>query len=118
MSLRRVGGKSDGGIDLLGWWWWLPAPGSRACLSTTPRRRPRVLAQRKVEKKEMSPQVRSRDGGCFASVPRVITTGLAADVTFGCQVSCRRFAPFGVLEQGQRKCLEKQVQVRGENGRL
>ncbi|KAL0958428.1 hypothetical protein HGRIS_000570 [Hohenbuehelia grisea] len=24
MDLRRVGGKSDGGIDLLGWW-WLPA---------------------------------------------------------------------------------------------
>ena len=21
MSLRRVGGKADGGIDLQGWWW-------------------------------------------------------------------------------------------------
>ena len=26
MSLTRVGGKSDGGVDLLGWW-WLPEVG-------------------------------------------------------------------------------------------
>ena len=62
MSLRRVGGKSDGGIDLLGWW-WLPAPGSHACLSTAPRRRLRVLAQCKAEKKKMSPKyVREMEG--------------------------------------------------------
>lgn len=27
MSLNRVGGKADGGVDLLGWW-WLPEAGS------------------------------------------------------------------------------------------
>ena len=60
MSLRRVGGKSDGGIDLLGWW-WLPAPGSH--VSTVPRRRLRVLAQCKAEKKRMSPKyVREMEG--------------------------------------------------------
>jgi len=58
MSLRRVGGKSDGGIDLLGWW-WLPlsdpsAPG---------RRRIRVIAQCKAEKKKTSPKyVREMEG--------------------------------------------------------
>jgi len=64
MSLRRVGGKSDGGIDLLGWW-WLPAPGSssHACSSTAPRRRLRILAQCKAEKKKTSPKyVREMEG--------------------------------------------------------
>ncbi|KAJ7434749.1 hypothetical protein B0H11DRAFT_2164585 [Mycena galericulata] len=46
MSLRRVGGKSDGGIDLMGWW-----------------RRLRVLAQCKAEKKKASPNyVREMEG--------------------------------------------------------
>lgn len=27
MSLARVGGRADGGVDLLGWW-WLPEAGS------------------------------------------------------------------------------------------
>lgn len=58
MSLRRVGGKSDGGIDLQGWW-WLPsnddAPGTH--------RRLRVLAQCKTEAKKMSPKyVREMEG--------------------------------------------------------
>jgi hypothetical protein len=60
MSLRRVGGKSDGGIDLLGWW-WLPTNGSSAV--NAPRRRLRVLAQCKAEKKKTSPKyVREMEG--------------------------------------------------------
>ncbi|VDC07349.1 unnamed protein product [Peniophora sp. CBMAI 1063] len=51
MSLSRVGGKSDGGIDLAGWW-WLP----HAHISDTQtRRRIRVLAQCKAEFKKMGP---------------------------------------------------------------
>lgn len=56
MNLERVGGPSDGGIDLQGWW-WLPR------LGDTRRRRIRVLAQCKAEKKKMSPNyVREMEG--------------------------------------------------------
>ncbi|KAI0646459.1 hypothetical protein C8Q79DRAFT_671454 [Trametes meyenii] len=58
MSLRRVGGKGDGGVDLQGWW-WLPAecfaqrgPSSDA----TPRKRIRVVAQCKAEEKKIGPR--------------------------------------------------------------
>ncbi|KAI0674465.1 hypothetical protein C8Q78DRAFT_596601 [Trametes maxima] len=63
MSLRRVGGKGDGGIDLQGWW-WLPAE----CLGATPpsaesdmnpealRKRIRVVAQCKAEEKKIGPR--------------------------------------------------------------
>ncbi|KAI0058135.1 hypothetical protein BV25DRAFT_1919509 [Artomyces pyxidatus] len=71
MSLTRVGGKSDGGVDLMGWW-WVPEfghlhsePEKRAFDHTDadatllperiPRRRLRVLAQCKAEKKKMGP---------------------------------------------------------------
>ncbi|KAI0635290.1 hypothetical protein C8Q77DRAFT_1054262 [Trametes polyzona] len=43
MSLRRVGGKGDGGVDLQGWW-WLPAE------------RLRVVAQCKAEEKKVGPR--------------------------------------------------------------
>ncbi|KAG6907739.1 hypothetical protein DXG01_007539 [Tephrocybe rancida] len=60
MSLRRVGGKSDGGIDLLGWWWLPPLD---AIDINTPRRRLRVLAQCKAEKKKIGPKfVRELEG--------------------------------------------------------
>jgi hypothetical protein len=65
MSLQRVGGKSDGGIDLLGWW-WLPlseSQSSSSTPSTLSRRRIRVLAQCKAEKKKFSPNyVREMEG--------------------------------------------------------
>jgi len=65
MSLRRVGGKSDGGVDLLGWW-WLPFSESQSTPSTPStlsRRRIRVLAQCKAEKKKFSPNyVREMEG--------------------------------------------------------
>lgn len=59
MSLRRVGGRSDGGVDLQGWW-WLPHSGASAQL---PRRRLRVLAQCKAEKKSLGPHyIREMEG--------------------------------------------------------
>ncbi|RDB30439.1 hypothetical protein Hypma_007318 [Hypsizygus marmoreus] len=64
MSLRRVGGKSDGGIDLMGWW-WLPPNDTNSATKTIPasRRRLRVLAQCKAEKKKMGPNfVREMEG--------------------------------------------------------
>ncbi|KAL1717053.1 hypothetical protein EV715DRAFT_274522 [Schizophyllum commune] len=82
MSLRRVGGKSDGGIDLTGWWWLphasdalrsqptsdarQPASASERDASRPqlyPRRRIRVLAQCKAEKKKIGPNyVREMEG--------------------------------------------------------
>lgn len=74
MLLRRVGGKSDGGIDLLGWW-WLPLCSADAVMppdngskpwpdsDVLPRRRLRVLAQCKAEKKKFGPNyVREMEG--------------------------------------------------------
>lgn len=58
MSLRRVGGKNDGGIDLQGWW-WLPSSGS----SSTSPTRIRILAQCKAEKRKYGPKyVREMEG--------------------------------------------------------
>lgn len=71
MSLKRVGGKSDGGVDLQGWWWLPPSFSLEpaAALFTqynTPpvnRRRLRVFAQCKAEKKKFSPNyVREMEG--------------------------------------------------------
>lgn len=68
MTLRRVGGKEDGGIDLMGWW-WLPT------LDDSPaRRRFRVLGQCKAEKKRMGPNyVRELEGVLhrFIAMPNV-----------------------------------------------
>ncbi|KAL5514202.1 hypothetical protein ACEPAG_2290 [Sanghuangporus baumii] len=71
MSLTRIGGRSDGGIDLQGWW-WLPAPSptshpEQADLVTDTtgihRRRIRVLAQCKAERKKLGPNyVRELEG--------------------------------------------------------
>ncbi|KAI0790839.1 hypothetical protein C8Q75DRAFT_792855 [Abortiporus biennis] len=70
MSLRRVGGKSDGGIDLQGWWWVPTNSHSQqshhtihGVSSSPPRKRIRVLAQCKDEKKKMAPKyVREMEG--------------------------------------------------------
>lgn len=68
MSLRRVGGREDGGIDLLGWW-WLPDPSGSA---NSPRRRIRVLGQCKAEKKKASPKyVRELEGVLHRFLPSI-----------------------------------------------
>ncbi|EKM76447.1 hypothetical protein AGABI1DRAFT_122610 [Agaricus bisporus var. burnettii JB137-S8] len=54
MSLERVGGKGDGGVDMLGWWW---IPDLSANMpSVNKRRRIRVLAQCKAEKRKIGPK--------------------------------------------------------------
>ncbi|KAI0797274.1 hypothetical protein BC629DRAFT_258607 [Irpex lacteus] len=61
MSLSRVGGRADGGVDLQGWW-WLPAKTDASDNSIT-RRRIRVIAQCKAEKKKIGPKyVRELEG--------------------------------------------------------
>jgi hypothetical protein len=71
MSLKRVGGKSDGGVDLQGWWWLPPRFDSAGFTPSdthsadefTERRRLRVFAQCKAEKKKFSPNyVREMEG--------------------------------------------------------
>ena len=60
MSLDRVGGKGDGGIDLRGWW-NLPDPAETS--SRTNPRRIRVLAQCKAEKVRPGPRlIREMEG--------------------------------------------------------
>lgn len=77
MSLKRVGGKEDGGIDLLGWW-WLPATNNSMLhhdITTSPsnRRRIRVIGQCKAEKKKLGPKfVRELEGVLF----RFLTSSL------------------------------------------
>ena len=56
MSLKRVGGRGDGGIDMLGWW-WIPN------FTKEQRKRIRVIAQCKAEKKKIGPKyVRELEG--------------------------------------------------------
>ena len=70
MSLKRVGGKEDGGIDLLGWW-WLPFANNSLlnhdiATSSSNRRRIRVIGQCKAEKKKLGPKfVRELEGVLF-----------------------------------------------------
>ncbi|KAG5644361.1 hypothetical protein DXG03_008658 [Asterophora parasitica] len=92
MTLRRVGGRSDGGIDLLGWWWLPPlnAPDTNAS-----RRRLRVLAQCKAEKKKMSPKyVREMEGVLhrYLSLSPSISFH-APPNTLGLQPSSTQFRP-------------------------
>ncbi|PPQ82526.1 hypothetical protein CVT25_007135 [Psilocybe cyanescens] len=75
MSLKRVGGKEDGGIDLVGWW-WLPNDGDATDPTpSTQTRRIRILGQCKAEKKKMGPgYVRELEGVLyrFMTMPSTI----------------------------------------------
>lgn len=60
MSLRRVGGRGDEGIDMVGWWW---IPGVESGPPPLQRRRIRVIAQCKAEKKKIGPKyIRELEG--------------------------------------------------------
>ncbi|ODN78479.1 hypothetical protein L202_04113 [Cryptococcus amylolentus CBS 6039] len=63
MSVRRVGGAGDGGVDLKGWW-WVPADASSDTVDIRGKaRRLRVIAQCKAEKKSVGPRaVRELEG--------------------------------------------------------
>lgn len=68
MALRRVGGKDDGGIDILGWW-DLPCT-----------RRLRILAQCKAEKKKSSPRyIREMEGVAMVYRAGLSTPPIDAD---------------------------------------
>lgn len=89
MTLRRVGGPSDGGIDLQGWWWLpaihqarlneptlLPTDGHSNLVG---RRRVRVLAQCKAEKQKMgTAYVREMEGVMHRLLHRPLASADAA----------------------------------------
>lgn len=59
MTLTRIGGRGDGGVDLQGWWWIPSATGSE-------RRRVRVLAQCKAHDLRLGPNhVRELEGAAL-----------------------------------------------------
>jgi hypothetical protein len=72
MALSRVGGKSDGGVDLQGWW-WLPSGVDGA--PPTARRRLRILAQCKAEAKKLGPNyVREMEGVLYRHIHEELGT--------------------------------------------
>ncbi|KAI0292882.1 hypothetical protein BC826DRAFT_1091974 [Russula brevipes] len=93
MSLTRVGGSYDGGVDLIGWW-WVPgeSPGATCPLDASAdpprgvtntannRRRLRVLAQCKAEKKKIGPAyLRELEGVLFRHTAYVSGSASASD---------------------------------------
>lgn len=111
MSLRHVGGKGDGGIDLQGWWWLPSACFNPSAISTTSlgpldRARVRVAAQCKAEEKKVGPNyVRELEGvvlrNSFAHPPGILDTQKAynstADVMVGLLVSASPFTRASLL---------------------
>lgn len=95
MSLRRVGGKADGGIDLQGWW-WLPTDSTTSTHSTQQHRRLRVLAQCKAEVKKASPKyVREMEGVLHVAGTSHMEEG--AYPTVGLLISSSSFSKLALL---------------------
>lgn len=108
MSLRKVGGKSDGGIDLQGWWWLPPRSNGSAAVLTgqdgKTRRRLRVFGQCKAEKKKMGPNyVREMEGVLhrhFATPDQPVVALLVSQSAFTRSTILRAFSssiPFFLL---------------------
>lgn len=93
MSLTRVGGKSDGGIDLIGWWWLPDLVDQHA-----PRRRIRVLAQCKAEKKKMGPHyVRETEGVLYRFMSDSVDSAEQPSPTVGLLLSQSAFTKEALL---------------------
>ncbi|KAI0689350.1 hypothetical protein BC835DRAFT_259838 [Cytidiella melzeri] len=95
MSLIRVGGRADGGIDLQGWW-WLPSHHDAEDHPSS-RRRIRVLAQCKAEKKKIGPKyVREMEGVLHQFNSKAdtdpSTSNSRSDVTVGLFISSSPFS--------------------------
>ncbi|KOS18355.1 Uncharacterized protein ESCO_003187 [Escovopsis weberi] len=104
--LRRVGGASDAGIDLLGTW-TLPRPRS------APRATLRVLVQCKFEKKKPGPRHIRELEGSFAGAP----AGWAGDGVVGFMVS-RMEATKGMREALGRSSRPMGYLACGEGGEV
>lgn len=95
MSLRRIGGAGDGGIDLLGWWWLPPITTSPSVPLNNDRRRIRVLAQCKAHNKKSGPtHVREMEG----VMHRHIATGGNGTGMVAMVISQAQFTP-GTLKR-------------------
>ncbi|EEB89062.1 hypothetical protein MPER_12892 [Moniliophthora perniciosa FA553] len=76
MSLTRVGGKEDGGIDLIGWWWIPEGAKESNAVDFSRRKRVRVVAQCKAEKKKIGPgYVRELEGVVFRNLDSLFSEG-------------------------------------------
>jgi hypothetical protein len=75
MSLRHVGGNSDGGVDLIGWWWLPPftssSDASPEASDISSRQRVRVLAQCKAHTKKLGPSTVRELEGVLSSYRRL-----------------------------------------------
>ncbi|KAM5531393.1 hypothetical protein V8D89_014917 [Ganoderma adspersum] len=114
MSLRRVGGKGDGGIDLQGWW-WLPSHCLAHTRSKDVQRTPeeasnrtplRVLGQCKAEEKKIGPRyIREFEGVVLRHSAYLATnesggpvTSRLRSVVVGLFVSASPFTKASILE--------------------
>ncbi|KAI3621448.1 hypothetical protein WG66_006417 [Moniliophthora roreri] len=74
MSLTRVGGKEDGGIDLIGWWWVPEGVKESDAVDFSRRKRIRVVAQCKAEKKKIGPgYVRELEGVVYRNLDSIFS---------------------------------------------
>lgn len=113
MSLKRVGGKADGGIDFFGWW-WLPhdSPNNEPYSSVLHRRRIRVIGQCKAEKKKSGPHyVRELEGVLYRFLTQkseqsaifVVEEGADAPPTVAVLVSQSSFTKSSILRANSSK---------------